>query len=140
VGWATSSEAALKIKEACYIAAEGFETEEILHGPFSEADSRATLIGLLTGRETDARARQILRAAGELKMLRTAIASPSANHDISAEHILVVPEVAEWLTAFVHLVPLQLLTYFLALERGLNPDTGRQDQPAHAAASRHYKY
>jgi glucosamine 6-phosphate synthetase-like amidotransferase/phosphosugar isomerase protein len=40
----------------------------------------------------------------------------------------------------VHLVPLQLLTYFLALERSLNPDTGRQDQPAHAAASRHYKY
>jgi len=35
---------------------------------------------------------------------------------------------------------LQLLTYFLALERGLNPDTGRQDQAAHAAASRHYKY
>jgi glucosamine--fructose-6-phosphate aminotransferase (isomerizing) len=140
VGWATASEAALKIKEACYTAAEGFETEEILHGPFSETDSRATLIGLLSGRETDARARQILRAAGELKMLRAAIMSPSANHDISAEHILVVHEVAEWLTAFVHLVPLQLLTYFLALERGLNPDTGRQDQPAHAAASKHYKY
>src|SRR6202034_1571702 len=138
--WATASEAALKIKEACYIAAEGFETEEILHGPFSETDSRAALIGLFTGRKTDDRARQILQAAGELKMLRAAIASPSANHNISAEQILVVPEAVEWLTAFVHLVPLQLLTYFLALERGLNPDTGRQDQPAHAAASRHYKY
>ncbi len=140
VGWTTASEAALKIKEACYIAAEGFETEEILHGPFSESDSRAALIGLLTGRETDNRARQILRAAGELKMPRAAIASPSANRDICAEQILVVPETSEWLTAFVHLIPLQLLTYFLALERGLNPDTGRQDQPAHAAASRHYKY
>jgi glucosamine 6-phosphate synthetase-like amidotransferase/phosphosugar isomerase protein len=73
-------------------------------------------------------------------MLRSAIASPSANHDISAEQILTVPETPEWLTAFVHLLPLQLLTYFLALERGLNPDTGRQDQPAHAAASRHHKY
>jgi glutamine---fructose-6-phosphate transaminase (isomerizing) len=140
VGWATASEAALKIKEACYIAAEGFETEEILHGPFSETDSRGSIIALLTGRETDARARQILQAAGELKMLRAAIASPSANHDISAEQILAVPETPEWFTAFVHLVPLQLLTYFLALERGLNPDTGRQDQAAHAAASRHYKY
>ena len=140
VGWATASEAALKIKEACYIAAEGFETEEILHGPFSETDSRAALIGLLTGRETDNRARQILRAAGELKMFRAAIADSSANHDISAEQILLVPETSGWLTAFVHLVPLQLLTYFLALERSLNPDTGRQDQPAHAAASRHYKY
>jgi glutamine---fructose-6-phosphate transaminase (isomerizing) len=140
VGWATASEAALKIKEACYIAAEGFETEEILHGPFSETDSRAALIGLLTGRETDGRARQILRAAGELKIFRAAIADSSSNHDISAEQILLVPETPEWLTAFVHLVPLQLLTYFLALERRLNPDTGRQDQPAHSAASRHYKY
>ena len=140
VNWATASEAALKIKEACYIAAEGFETEEILHGPFSETDSRAALIGLFTGRETDDRARQILCAAGELKMFRAAIANSSSNHDIPAEKILVAPEAAEWLSAFVHLVPLQLLTYFLALERGLNPDTGRQDQPAHAAASRHYKY
>src|SRR6202020_3658863 len=60
--WATASEAALKIKEACYIAAEGFETEEILHGPFSEADSRGSLLGLLVGDATDDRARQILRA------------------------------------------------------------------------------
>jgi len=140
VGWTTAREAALKIKEACYIAAEGFETEEILHGPFSEIDSRGAIIGILTGSKTDDRARQILRAAGELEMLRAAVIVPSANHDVSAERVLIVPEVDEWLSAFVHLVPLQLLTYFTALERGLNPDTGRQDQPAHAAASRHYKY
>ena len=144
VGWPTAREGALKIKESCYIAAEGFETEEVLHGPFSEIDSRAALIGLLTGRPSDDRARQILRAAGELKTQRVAIVTPSANHDISAEHTLVVPEASsetgEWLAAFTHLIPLQFLNYFIALERGLNPDTGRQDQPAHAAASRHYKY
>lgn len=139
-GWATAREAALKIKESCYLAAEGFETEEILHGPFSEVDSRGSLLGLLTGKASDDRARQILSAGGELKMLRGAIVTPSANHDVSAEQILVVPEVEEWLAAFVHLIPLQLLTYFIALERGTNPDTGRQEQPAHAAASRHYKY
>jgi glutamine---fructose-6-phosphate transaminase (isomerizing) len=139
-GWATAREAALKIKESCYIAAEGFETEEILHGPFSEVDSRGSLVALLTGKPSDDRARQILRAGGELKMLRAAVVVPSANREISAEHILLVPEADEWLAAFVHLVPLQLLTYFMALERGLNPDTGRQDQPAHAAAARHYKY
>jgi glucosamine 6-phosphate synthetase-like amidotransferase/phosphosugar isomerase protein len=52
----------------------------------------------------------------------------------------VVPEAPEWLAAFIHLVPLQLLTYFLALERGVNPDGGRMEQPAHGAASKHYKY
>jgi glucosamine--fructose-6-phosphate aminotransferase (isomerizing) len=138
--WPTASEAALKIKEACYIAAEGFETEEILHGPFSETDARGSLVGLFTGGATDERGRQILRAAGELKMPRAAITVPSANRDLSAEHILLVPETAEWLAAFVHLIPLQLLTYFLALERGVSPDSGRMEQPAHAAASKHYKY
>jgi glucosamine--fructose-6-phosphate aminotransferase (isomerizing) len=148
VGWPTAREGALKIKESCYVAAEGFETEEVLHGPFSEIDSRAALIGLFSGKATDERARQILRAAGELKTQRVAIATPSANHDIAAEHTILVPEVlppgsaasGEWLAAFTHLIPLQLLNYFIALERGLNPDTGRQDQAAHAAASRHYKY
>ena len=140
--WAgpTAREAAMKIKETCYIAAEGFETEEILHGPFSE-DGFARRVDRNPYGTEDGRSRpQIFRAAGELGMLRVAVVVPSANRDIAAEHVLVVPEVEEWLSAFVHLVPLQLLAYFVALERGLNPDTGRQDQPAHAAASRHYKY
>jgi glutamine---fructose-6-phosphate transaminase (isomerizing) len=140
VGWPTARETALKIKESCYIAAEGFETEEVLHGPFSELDSRAALVGILSGRPSDDRARQILRAAGEVGIFRVAVTPPSANHDISADQILVVPEAPEWLSAFVQLVPLQLLSYFIALARGLNPDTGRQDQPGHAAASKHYKY
>ena len=140
VGWATANEAALKIKESCYVAAEGFETEEILHGPFSESDSRGALIALLGGRASDDRARQILRAGGELQMMRAAVTVPSANRDISAEKILVVPECEEWLGAFVHLVPLQLFNYFLALERGVNPDSGRQEQPRHMAAKRHYNY
>lgn len=140
VAWATACEGALKIKEAAYIAAEGFDTEEILHGPFSETDSRAALIGLLTGSESDGRARQILRAAGELDVFRTAIATPRANQDIAAEGVLLVPECGEWLSALVHLVPLQLLTYYLAIERGTNPDTGRMEQPGHSKASKHYKY
>lgn len=138
--WITAREAALKIKESCYVAAEGFETEEILHGPFSEADARASMVGLLTGRASDDRARQILRAAGELKMPRAAVTVPSANREISAEQIFIVPEIDEWLAAFVHLVPLQLLAYWIALERGLNPDSGRKDQPAHGAAKQHYNY
>jgi glucosamine 6-phosphate synthetase-like amidotransferase/phosphosugar isomerase protein len=98
------------------------------------------MVGLLTGRASDERARQILRAAGELKMLRAAVTVPSANREISAEQIFIVPESDEWLAAFVHLVPLQLLAYWIALERGLNPDSGRQDQPAHVAAKKHYNY
>ena len=137
--WTTAREAALKVKETSYLAAEGFETEELLHGPFSEIDARAAMVALLAGSPSDERARTILRAAGELKMLRVAITVPAADHDIAAEHVIDVPSVEEWLSPFIHLVPLQLLTYWIALERHINPDTGRQDQPAHASAHRLYK-
>ncbi len=138
--WATASEAALKIKEACYIAAEGFETEEILHGPFSETDSRGSLVGLFLGDATDERGRQILRAAGDLKMPRAAITVRAANRELAAEAVFVVPDGPAWLSAFVHLVALQLLMYYLALERHASPDSGRMEQAEHAAASQHYQY
>jgi glucosamine--fructose-6-phosphate aminotransferase (isomerizing) len=138
-GWPTACEAALKVKESSYIAAEGFESEEILHGPFSQIDSHAAMVGSLASAPADERARTILRAAGELNVLRLAITVPAANHDIAAEHVIEVPECPEWLLPFVHLVPLYLLTYFVALARGLNPDTGRQDQAPHASAHRVYK-
>ncbi len=137
--WATACEAALKVKETSYIAAEGFETEEILHGPFSEIDSRAAMVALLAGDGADDRARTILRAAGELGILRVAVTVPAANRDLAAEHIIELPEVETWLAPLVHLLPLQLLTYYIALTRGINPDTGRQDQQAHSHAHQVYK-
>jgi len=137
--WATACEAALKFKETSYISAEGFETEEILHGPFSEIDGRGTMVGLLTGDSADDRGRNILEAAGELKMLRIAVAAPTANRGIAAEHTFVVPEAKAWLAPFLHLVPLQLLNYHVGIARGVNPDSGRQDQQAHASAHKIYK-
>lgn len=138
--WPTAREIALKIKETSFEPAEGEETEQLLHGPFSELDDRMTLIALLAAVDSDARARQILRAAGETGAHRIALHVPAAAPDDCADDWLAIPAVEEWLSPFVFLVPLQLLTYFLALARGTNPDRGRQDQPAHARARQHYKY
>ncbi|HEV2488729.1 MAG TPA: SIS domain-containing protein [Candidatus Acidoferrales bacterium] len=144
--WPTAREIALKIKESSFEPAEGAETEQLLHGPFSEVDEHMTLVAILSGAPADARARQILRAAGDLGAHRVAIHVPSAAPDDSApdnltNDWLAIPAVEEWLSPFVFLIPLQLLTYFLALARGTNPDFGHQDQPAHARArQQHYKY
>jgi glucosamine--fructose-6-phosphate aminotransferase (isomerizing) len=137
--WATALEGALKIKETSYLAAEGSENEQILHGPFSEIDSRTVLVALLAGGPADERARTVLRSAGEVRALRIAITVPAANHDLAAEHVVEAPAVEEWLSPLVLVEPVQLLTYFLALERGINPDTGRQDQAPHAKAHTLYK-
>lgn len=134
--WATAREGALKVKESSYIAAEGFQTEQFLHGPLSELDSRAVLTGFLAGGPGDYRTHVALRAAGEVGALRVAIVTHGAVSDVPAEIVLEVPEVAEWLSPFLHVVPAQLLSYFVALERGTNPDTGRFHQAAHARAEK----
>ncbi len=138
--WATACEAALKIKESSYRAAEGFETEQILHGPFSSMDSRTALVGLFAGGKGDERGKMVLGAGRELEMLRIAIGDAESCGDAEGARALLVPGVAEWLSPLVQVVPLQWLAYHLAMERGSNPDTGRMEQPAHARAQGHYKY
>ncbi|MBI1739304.1 MAG: SIS domain-containing protein, partial [Candidatus Koribacter versatilis] len=150
--WIISSEAALKVKETSYLHTEGLETEEFLHGPFSEMDTRASLVALLVYDGDDeqsspayARLVQALRAVGELGVYRVAVISrrnssaPAAPTDVPAERIIELPGVPEWLSAFTHLIPVQFLSYYLALARGTNPDTGRQHEPAHARAQSLFK-
>jgi len=138
--WPTAREVALKIKETSFAPAEGEQTEQLRHGPFSEIDERMTLIALLAGGPADERTRMVVRAAGETGAHRIVFHVPAARPDDSADDWIAIPAVDEWLSSFLFLVPLQLLTYFLALARGTNPDHGRLDQPAHARARKIYKY
>ncbi|MCL4523477.1 MAG: SIS domain-containing protein [Acidobacteria bacterium] len=149
--WTIATEAALKVKETSYFHAEGLETEEFLHGPFSEMDARASLVALLVNDPASAqpspafaRLVQALRAVGELGVQRVAIVStnsskPPASSDVPAERVIGVPAAPEWLSPFTHVVPVQFLSYYLALARGTNPDTGRQHEPAHARAQSLFK-
>jgi glucosamine--fructose-6-phosphate aminotransferase (isomerizing) len=134
--WATAREGALKVKESSYIAAEGFQTEQFLHGPFSEHDSRAVLTAILAGGPGDYRTIAALRAAGAVGAFRVASVTRGAASDVPAEVVLEVPQVAEWLSPFLHTLVVQLLSYCVALERGAHPDTGRFHQPPHAAAQK----
>lgn len=55
-----------------------------------------------------------------------------------ADTVIGLPSVIEELSPIVYVTPLQLLTYWLALDRGRNPDTFRLDDPTHLAAREHY--
>ena len=100
------------------------------------------LTACLAGGPGDYRTHAALRAAGEVGALRVAIvtrgaAGPAA--DVPAEIVLEVSEIAEWLSPFLHTIPVQLLAYHVALERKTNPDTGRFHEPAHARAETQLK-
>lgn len=119
--YATALEAALKIKEVSYIPTEGFAGGELKHGPIALIEKDTPCIVFAPNDETyDA----IISNATEIKARGGKIIGISSRHaDIFDTWIEVQDNgVGSLLT---QIVPVQLLAYYLALEKHLDPDKPR---------------
>lgn len=136
--WVTAMEAVIKVLETSYVPSSACETEQFLHGPFSQMDARAAAIALVTGAPADARMTGLLQALGALGVARVVVATAAAGSGDAApsEQRIEVPAVLEWLSPLVLVVPLQLICYYIALERGTDPDRGHQNEPDHERAQK----
>src|SRR5262245_8326405 len=132
---ATALEAALKLNEAAWIPALGFNAEQFLHGPWAAMEPDDALFLIAPPGATRARCLDVARVASSIG---AAVVALGAENDreigaLAAETIA-LPEVPELLSPITAVVPLQLLTYHLAVRAGANPDTLRAEQPAHGRA------
>jgi glutamine---fructose-6-phosphate transaminase (isomerizing) len=132
---ATAYEAALKMSEANYAAAAGFNCEQFLHGPYAAMEADDILFVVAPPGPSYERC---LAAARVAKAIGAPVIALVREGDreiggLAAERIA-LPEMDELLSPIVSVVPLQLFTYHVALRRGANPDTMRADEPAHARA------
>jgi glucosamine--fructose-6-phosphate aminotransferase (isomerizing) len=130
----TATETALKIKETSYLQAEGMPTETMLHGPFQcvEADDLFVLIAPSgAARERTLEVAELIDEVGAAYLV---VGDETTGAPQSAAGVLRVPEVPEPFSALSCLVPLQLFSYHLALNRETNPDTFRVDDPRFARA------
>ncbi|MDR4503240.1 MAG: glutamine--fructose-6-phosphate transaminase (isomerizing) [Candidatus Scalindua sp.] len=119
-------EGALKLKEISYIHAEGYPAAEMKHGPIALVDKNMPVVFIAT---KDATYSKILSNIEEIRARGgkvIAIASESDN-DISkmVEHVLYIPETADALTPILSVIPLQLLSYHMAVMRGCDVDKPR---------------
>ncbi|MEE9593491.1 MAG: SIS domain-containing protein, partial [Thermoplasmata archaeon] len=112
-----------------------FQVEQFLHGPFVATSSGCLATFIAPPGPGYQRALEVARAVKETGAQVVALVQDGDNEMASvADRHLSLPSVTEFLTPIAYLVPLQLFTYWLALERGCNPDTFRLDDPKHAAA------
>ncbi|MGH3040681.1 MAG: SIS domain-containing protein, partial [Gaiellaceae bacterium] len=113
----TVREAALKLREGVHIPTEAHQIEQILHGHLAAIDETVRVFVLEGEGRAAERAREVLRALGEIGAGTTLVPS---------EHPV------------VDIVRFQLLTLALAEDRGVNPDTIRWDEPRWDAARKSY--
>jgi len=121
ISYATSLEGALKIKEVSYIHAEGFAGGELKHGTLALIEEGTPCIAIVPEDETKD---QTLGNAMEIKARGGYIIGLSNEEHVVFDELIRTPSETS-LSPIVMIIPLQLLAYYLALERGCNVDQPR---------------
>ena len=142
-GWgpnmAQALEVSLKIKETSFSSTEGFQVEQLLHGPFIATPSNSLLTLIAPPGPGYRRSVEIAQASADIGAPVWALVQEGDEELASlVKDVMTLPAVAEIWSPFVYVVPLQLLTYYLALAKGCQPDRFRRDDPAFAAAHSRY--
>jgi len=124
--FATCLEAALKIKEISYMHSEGILAGELKHGPLALIDDQMPIIMIATKDSNFAKIQnavhQVTARKGKPVIMVT---KGDTTFDNRGFTLIRVPETTDCLQGIVNVIPLQLLSYHIALLRGFNVDQPR---------------
>ena len=119
-------EGALKLKEISYIHAEGYPAAEMKHGPIALIDSDMPVVVIATH---DAMYEKVLSIIQEIKARKGRVIALVTKGDDTiakiADEVIELPDVLECLEPLVATIPLQLLSYHVAVCKGKNVDQPR---------------
>lgn len=126
VNFPVALEGALKLKEISYIHAEGYPAAEMKHGPIALIDEQMPVVVLATNVSAHDK---IVSNIQEVKARKGKIIAVVNEGDTEirelADHTIEIPATEEILSPLLTIVPLQLLSYHIALLRGANVDQPR---------------
>ena len=119
-------EGALKLKEISYIHAEGYPAAEMKHGPIALIDENMPIVVIATKK---GHYEKVVSNIQEVKARNGIIIAVVTKGDTVvkeiADYVIEIPEVAEPLAPILSNIPLQLLSYHIAVMRGCNVDQPR---------------
>lgn len=119
-------EGALKLKEISYIHAEGYPAAEMKHGPIALIDENMPVVVIATRK---GHYEKVVSNIQEIKSRSGKIIGIVTEGDVDvrdlADHVIEVPDTLECLTPLLTTIPLQLLSYHIAVQLGKNVDQPR---------------
>ncbi len=119
-------EGALKLKEISYIHAEGYPAAEMKHGPIALIDADMPIVFIATNKGTYVK---VVSNILEVKARKGIVIAIVTEGDIQvkelADYVIEIPETEEMLVPLLATIPLQKLSYHIAVMRGCNVDQPR---------------
>jgi glutamine---fructose-6-phosphate transaminase (isomerizing) len=121
--YATAREWALKLKEVTGLLADPYSVADFQHGPIALVEAGFPVLGVATSGPALAGEIELLERLGN-RGARLIVLSDAADA-LALGAGVQLPDVPEWLSPLVAILPAQLFAYHLALARGLDPDAPR---------------
>jgi glutamine---fructose-6-phosphate transaminase (isomerizing) len=119
-------EGALKLKEISYIHAEAYPAGELKHGPLALVDKDMPVIAVAPNdtllEKLKSNLQEVRARGGELFVFADANTRIQSSEGV---HLMQMPEHAGFLSPILHTIPLQLLAYYVALQKGTDVDKPR---------------
>jgi len=126
INYPVALEGALKLKEISYIHAEGYTSAEIKHGPIALINEETPSIFLLPD---DGLKEKVISNMKEVKARGGQVIAVTVDGDDSirdiADDVFIIPKTSEFFYPFLLVVPMQMFSYYCALELGRNVDQPR---------------
>ena len=127
-GWnfPVALEGALKLKEISYIHAEGYPAAEMKHGPIALIDEQMPVVFIATHhalyQKIISNMQEVISRGGHIYAVVT-----EGDEQVKkmVDNIIEVPQTIGWLVPLLSVIPLQLLSYHVAVAKGLNVDQPR---------------
>jgi len=124
--YALAMEGALKLKEISYIHAEAYPAGELKHGPLALIEEGVPVVAIATRMSLYDKTLSNIKEVKARGADVTAIAFTGETEvEKSVDHVLYIPRVDEIFSGVLAIIPLQLLAYYTALERGYDVDQPR---------------
>ncbi|MEP6847642.1 MAG: glutamine--fructose-6-phosphate transaminase (isomerizing), partial [Acidobacteriota bacterium] len=133
INFPVALEGALKLKEISYIHAEGYPAGEMKHGPNALIDEKLPVVVVNTREEGNAASEvryekthsNIVEVKARDGIVIAILTEGDAMSSKVANHIIEIPETSDLLGPILSIVPLQLLSYHIAVRRGCDVDQPR---------------
>ena len=117
-------EGSLKLKEISYIHSEAYAAGELKHGPIALIEDNVSVIGIMTKRDliekTISNLQEVITRGA-----KTFVVTNQTLPKVKIDYIFKIPKTNELISPILSVIPLQLLAYYVAKEKGLDVDKPR---------------
>ena len=124
VDYAVSLEGSLKLKEISYIHSEGYASGELKHGPIALIDSGITVIATITDKnlveKSISNVQEVITRGAKVLVITN-----QHLENKGFEELIKIPEISTLISPVLSIIPLQLLAYYISVDKGLDVDKPR---------------